>query len=181
MWAIKDALYKLPAPNFFLCKYLIGHLVHVTEHENVNQMFATNLAIVFGPTLFRYPGTNPNTAEGMQYLGQFSSIVKNLIIQYHWLFDVEAPNQPAQKADDAQPEQAAQPIVEDPFADPVNVEADDISEPEDLFNNEDQDFEDEGEEVVKGLVGEEFGMEVGLTSPAIVDYYAGESDSEEKP
>lgn len=172
LWALKDTLYKLPAPNFYLCKYLIGHLVHITEHEDVNQMFATNLAIVFGPTLMRYPGTNPNTAEGMQYLGQFSSIVKNMIIQYHWLFDVGTGNteKGAAESTSAEAEKAAVPdSTDNPFADPDQEIPDDLSEPEQFDEN--IEFE---EEEVKGLVGEEFGMDVGLESPAVVDYYLDE-------
>lgn len=52
-------------------------------------MYATNLAIVFGPNLFRPPPQLDNLSYAMTNLGHQQNIVKNLILQYHWLFDVE--------------------------------------------------------------------------------------------
>lgn len=53
-------------------------------------MYATNLAIVFGPTIFRPPPSNSSFAISMANLGLQQNLVKHLILQYHWLFDVEA-------------------------------------------------------------------------------------------
>jgi hypothetical protein len=104
--SLKELIHQLPKPNFFLLKFLIQHLVHVTEYESVNNMYATNLAIVFGPTILRTPPPhqrslgsqnysesndsylNQEAAQTMVYLGKFSTIVKNMIVQFHWLFDV---------------------------------------------------------------------------------------------
>ena len=52
-------------------------------------MYATNLAIVFGPTLLRPPPGADNFAKSMRNLGHQQNIVKNLILQYHWLFDMD--------------------------------------------------------------------------------------------
>jgi hypothetical protein len=114
----------VPKPNYFLLKRLIEHLERITDFEETNHMYATNLAIVFGPSLLRPPpkawyerrdkaGNELDASKGslnekdedkiaesvsasandiassMQHLGQCSTIVKNMILQYHWLFDVE--------------------------------------------------------------------------------------------
>lgn len=53
-------------------------------------MYATNLAIVFGPTLLQ-PAPGPTSfATTMSNLGHHQNIVKYLILNYHYLFDVES-------------------------------------------------------------------------------------------
>lgn len=62
----------------------------VTDYEAVNHMYATNLAIVFGPTLLQ-PAPGPASfATTMSNLGHHQTIVKYLILHYHYLFDVES-------------------------------------------------------------------------------------------
>jgi len=53
----------LPDPNYATLKYFLGHLQRISQNEAVNQMSISNLAIVFGPTLFGY---NPGPAPGPQ-------------------------------------------------------------------------------------------------------------------
>ena len=93
--AIKELVHQLPRPNYYILRGLIEHLDMVTEHEETNHMYASNLAIVFGPTLFKPPpsenaANNPDAdmANTVKYLGQCSAVVKNLILQYHWIFDI---------------------------------------------------------------------------------------------
>jgi hypothetical protein len=52
-------------------------------------MYAKNLAIVFGPTLLKAPPGPSSFATSMGNLGKQTIIVKDLILQYHWFFDVE--------------------------------------------------------------------------------------------
>lgn len=62
----------------------------VTDFEATNHMYATNLAIVFGPTLLQ-PAPGPTSfATTMSNLGHHQNIVKYLILNYHYLFDVES-------------------------------------------------------------------------------------------
>ncbi|KAI1320528.1 rho GTPase-activating protein [Mortierella claussenii] len=87
---MKDLIHTLPAPNYLLLKRVVEHLERVTDYEEINHMYATNLAIVFGPTLLRPGGTSANSfATSMKNLGHQQNIVRNMILQYHWLFDVE--------------------------------------------------------------------------------------------
>ncbi|KAI0244821.1 hypothetical protein L0F63_001611 [Massospora cicadina] len=90
LFAIKDLLPQLPENNYRLLKLLVEHLERVTDYEEVNHMYATNLAIVFGPTLFRPPPSSSSFVVSMANLGLQQNLVKHLILQYHWLFDVEA-------------------------------------------------------------------------------------------
>ncbi|KAJ1984197.1 hypothetical protein H4R34_000803 [Dimargaris verticillata] len=90
LWAIKDLVQALPRSNYVLLKRLVEHLERVTDYEEINHMYSTNLAIVFGPTLLKPPPGPASFSTAMTNLGQHQNVVKNLILQYHWIFDVEA-------------------------------------------------------------------------------------------
>ncbi|KAG0190263.1 hypothetical protein DFQ28_002270 [Apophysomyces sp. BC1034] len=90
VYLIKKVVKKLPPPNYTLLKRLIEHFVIVTDFEATNHMYATNLAIVFGPTLLQ-PAPGPASfATTMTNLGHHQNIVKYLVLNYHYLFDIEA-------------------------------------------------------------------------------------------
>ncbi|OMJ25396.1 Beta-chimaerin [Smittium culicis] len=89
LWAIKDLINTLPERNFTVLKHLVEHLEKVTDYEEINHMYASNLALVFGPSLIHPPPGDSNFYSAMSTLGQAQSIVKNMILQYHWLFDIE--------------------------------------------------------------------------------------------
>jgi hypothetical protein len=100
--SLKNILGQLPKCNYYFAKRLVEHLKKVTEFEEVNHMYASNLAIVFGPNLFRAPSEinnggataeqDLNVSNSMKHLGKCSSLVKNMILQYEWLFDVGTNN-----------------------------------------------------------------------------------------
>ncbi|KAJ2745254.1 hypothetical protein GGI20_002322 [Coemansia sp. BCRC 34301] len=94
LWAIKDLVHALPAPNYTVLKRLVEHLERVTDYEEVNHMYGTNLALVFGPSLLRPPPGSSSFALAMSNLGHAQSVIKNLILQYHWLFNVEEEAEP---------------------------------------------------------------------------------------
>jgi len=48
---LHERVNELPDANYATLKYLMAHLDRVRQEESVNQMSASNLAIVFGPTL----------------------------------------------------------------------------------------------------------------------------------
>lgn len=63
-------------------------------------MYATNLAIVFGPTLIQ-PAPGPALfATTMSNMGHHLTIVKYLILHYHYLFDVESDEMEHEEGDD---------------------------------------------------------------------------------
>ncbi|KAI8323889.1 RhoGAP-domain-containing protein, partial [Martensiomyces pterosporus] len=55
LWAIKDLVHALPTANYTVLKRLVEHLERVTDYEEINHMYGTNLALVFGPSLLRPP------------------------------------------------------------------------------------------------------------------------------
>ncbi|KAJ9474960.1 RHO GTPase-activating protein RGD1 [Pseudozyma hubeiensis] len=62
---LHEKVNELPDANYATLKYLMGHLDKVRSAERLNQMSASNLAIVFGPTLLSPPmGTNGNGDAG---------------------------------------------------------------------------------------------------------------------
>jgi hypothetical protein len=107
VYLIKEVLKKLPCSNYVLLKRIIEHFVtyvqksavitcinsinvSVTDFEAINHMYATNLAIVFGPTLLQ-PAPGPASfVTTMSNLGHHQNTVKYLILNYHYLFDVES-------------------------------------------------------------------------------------------
>ena len=52
---LHERVNELPDANYATLKHLMGHLAKVADNGEINQMRASNLAIVFGPTLFRPP------------------------------------------------------------------------------------------------------------------------------
>ncbi|KAI8088728.1 uncharacterized protein BX664DRAFT_331243 [Halteromyces radiatus] len=89
VYKIKQVIQKLPPVNYQLLKRLLEHFVIVTDYEAINHMYATNLAIVFGPTLLQ-PMSGPAAfTTSMSNLGHHQNIVKYLILHYHYLFDIE--------------------------------------------------------------------------------------------
>ncbi|KAL9657955.1 hypothetical protein ABK040_012178 [Willaertia magna] len=56
---MKKLIEKLPESNRFVLYFLMKHLHAVSQHNAENKMTITNIAIVFGPTLFRSTNNNP--------------------------------------------------------------------------------------------------------------------------
>lgn len=52
---IHEILGSMPRPNVKTLKYLVKHLHIVHQNQDINKMTASNLAIVFWPTLMRPP------------------------------------------------------------------------------------------------------------------------------
>ncbi|KAJ7410444.1 Rho GTPase-activating protein 29 [Willisornis vidua] len=86
---IKDLLKQLPVPNYNTLQYLIGHLHRVTEQSDENKMSASNLGIIFGPTLLRPRQTDATVSLSslVDYPYQ-ARVVELLITHYEKIFDV---------------------------------------------------------------------------------------------
>ncbi|KAJ2719289.1 hypothetical protein GGI07_005306 [Coemansia sp. Benny D115] len=124
LWAIKDLVHALPTANYTLLKRCVEHLERVTDYEEVNHMYGTNLALVFGPSLLRPPPGSSSFALAMSNLGHAQSVIKNLILQYHWIFNVEEEAEPIEDGEmtaESTPETQAATIAMDESA--ANVQA----------------------------------------------------------
>ncbi|XP_018115106.1 rho GTPase activating protein 29 S homeolog isoform X2 [Xenopus laevis] len=86
---IRDLLKQLPESNYNTLHYLIGHLHRVTEDVEENKMSASNLGIIFGPTLIRPRQTDATISLSslVDYPYQ-ARIVELLITYYDRIFDV---------------------------------------------------------------------------------------------
>lgn len=86
---IKDLLKLLPAPNYNTLQFLIGHLLRVTEQSDENKMSASNLGIIFGPTLIRPRQTDATVSLSslVDYPYQ-ARVVELLITHYEKIFDI---------------------------------------------------------------------------------------------
>ncbi|KFO78108.1 Rho GTPase-activating protein 29, partial [Cuculus canorus] len=86
---IKDLLKQLPVPNYNTLQFLIGHLHRVTEQSDENKMSASNLGIIFGPTLIRPRQTDATVSLSslVDYPYQ-ARVVELLITYYEKIFDV---------------------------------------------------------------------------------------------
>lgn len=149
---MKDLIRTLPPTNYLLLKRIIEHLERVTDYEEINHMYATNLAIVFGPTLLRPGGSSATSfATSMKNLGHQQSIVRNLILQYHWLFDVEdeeaeeveGQEGEGQGVDEEDEEQLEEPDVEEDDDEQEEGEEGEFPEILDDSDEDDNDNEDE--------------------------------------
>ncbi|KAJ3379940.1 hypothetical protein HDU92_006299 [Lobulomyces angularis] len=79
--SIQDLVHSLPPKNFLTLKFICEHLYRVSEKSSVNKMSIKNLAIIFGPTLFKLPPHLDNLARVMADL-PFQSSVVEMLIQY---------------------------------------------------------------------------------------------------
>lgn len=89
---IKDLVQALngPAkPHHDVLEYLMRHLHRVQLQSEVNKMEASNLAIVFGPTICRSPGENTGNLQIMNIPLQ-NELVELMIETTDWIFDGEA-------------------------------------------------------------------------------------------
>nr|XP_015210960.1 PREDICTED: rho GTPase-activating protein 29 [Lepisosteus oculatus] len=89
IFKIKDLLRQLPAAHYKTLQYLIGHLNRVTEKAEENKMTASNLGIIFGPTLMKPRQTDADVSLSslVDYPYQ-ARIVELLILHYEKVFDV---------------------------------------------------------------------------------------------
>ena len=87
--ALKELVHQLPVPNFSMLKRLIEHLQKVTDYEATNHMYAHNLAIVFGPNILQPTPSLMSLTSSMNDLGKVQTLIRNLILQCHWIFTVD--------------------------------------------------------------------------------------------
>ncbi|GJE93311.1 RhoGAP-domain-containing protein [Phanerochaete sordida] len=84
---LHERVNELPDPNYATLKYFMGHLHRIVECEAENAMSVQNLAIVFGPTLFKQatPGANGNM-NGMADASQQNKAIETILEHYTDIF-----------------------------------------------------------------------------------------------
>uniref|UniRef100_A0A8B9HXQ2 Rho GTPase-activating protein 29 n=1 Tax=Astyanax mexicanus TaxID=7994 RepID=A0A8B9HXQ2_ASTMX len=88
LFKIKDLLRQLPTTHYKTLQLLIRHLHRVTEKAEENKMTASNLGIIFGPTLIkpRQADADVSLSSLVDYPYQ-ALIVELLIRHYEMIFD----------------------------------------------------------------------------------------------
>ncbi|XP_029385367.1 rho GTPase-activating protein 29 isoform X2 [Echeneis naucrates] len=88
LFKIKDLLRQLPPAHYKTLQFLIEHLHRVTERSEENKMTASNLGIIFGPTLIkpRQGDAEVSLSSLVDYPYQ-ALIVELLIRHYQMVFD----------------------------------------------------------------------------------------------
>ncbi|XP_043554777.1 rho GTPase-activating protein 29-like isoform X1 [Chiloscyllium plagiosum] len=87
LFKVKDLLCQLPQANYNTLQYLMNHLCRVAEKEEENKMSASNLGIIFGPTLIRPRQTDATASLSslVDYPYQ-AQMVKLFITHYEKIF-----------------------------------------------------------------------------------------------
>uniref|UniRef100_A0A8C5I960 Rho GTPase-activating protein 29 n=1 Tax=Gouania willdenowi TaxID=441366 RepID=A0A8C5I960_GOUWI len=89
IFKIRDLLRKLPAANYRTLRFLIAHLHRVAEQAEENKMTASNLGIIFGPTLVKPRQTDAEVSLSSLVDYPYQALMVELLVR-HFLtvFDV---------------------------------------------------------------------------------------------
>ncbi|XP_040027066.2 rho GTPase-activating protein 29 isoform X1 [Gasterosteus aculeatus] len=89
IFKIRDLLRQLPTANYRTLRFLIAHLHRVTEQAEENKMTASNLGIIFGPTLVkpRQADAEVSLSSLVDYPYQ-ALMVEFLVRHFQTVFDV---------------------------------------------------------------------------------------------
>lgn len=92
---IRNLLVNLPVENLRVLQVLMDLIVKISQHSDRNLMSSKNLAIVFGPTLFR--SRDPSGFVAMQEAPVTNSLVRKMIENYDLIFNPSFEAMIAQK------------------------------------------------------------------------------------
>ncbi|KAJ8270338.1 hypothetical protein GJAV_G00113210 [Gymnothorax javanicus] len=94
---IRDLLRQLPLSHYRTLQLIIQHLYRVTEHADENKMTASNLGIIFGPTLIKPRQTDAEVSLSSLVDYPYQALIVELLIRhFHRIFD--APLSPSMAA-----------------------------------------------------------------------------------
>lgn len=85
--AFRRLVHDLPENNYQTLKFILRHLLRITEFSAENRMSVQNLAIVFGPTLIRPMSDLNNLVLDMMIQMQQSQVIEFLLLEYENTFD----------------------------------------------------------------------------------------------
>ncbi|XP_058478461.1 rho GTPase-activating protein 29-like isoform X2 [Solea solea] len=85
---IQDLLRQLPTANYRTLRHLLAHLSRVTEQAEENKMTASNLGIIFGPTLVKPRQTDAEVSLSSLVDYPYQALMVELLVRYfHIVFD----------------------------------------------------------------------------------------------
>ncbi|XP_029003946.1 rho GTPase-activating protein 29 isoform X2 [Betta splendens] len=88
LFKIKDLLRQLPSAHYKTLQFLIEHLHRVTERSEENKMTASNLGIIFGPTLIKPRQANAEVSLSSLVDYPYQALIVELLIRhYQMVFD----------------------------------------------------------------------------------------------
>uniref|UniRef100_A0AAY5KGS3 Rho GTPase-activating protein 29 n=1 Tax=Esox lucius TaxID=8010 RepID=A0AAY5KGS3_ESOLU len=88
LFKIKDLLRQLPPAHYKTLQFLIEHLHRVTEQAEENKMTASNLGIIFGPTLIKPRQTDAEVSLSSLVDYPYQALIVELLIRhYQMIFD----------------------------------------------------------------------------------------------
>ncbi|CAB1454488.1 unnamed protein product [Pleuronectes platessa] len=89
IFKIRDLLRQLPAANYRTLRFLIAHLSRVNEQAEENKMTASNLGIIFGPTLVKPRQTDAEVSLSSLVDYPYQALMVELLVRhFHTVFDV---------------------------------------------------------------------------------------------
>ncbi|XP_052319042.1 rho GTPase-activating protein 29-like isoform X2 [Oncorhynchus keta] len=92
IFKIRDLLRQLPPANYKTLRFLIAHLHRVTEQAEENKMTASNLGIIFGPTLVKPRQTDAEVSLSSLVDYPYQALMVELLVRhYQMIFDVASP------------------------------------------------------------------------------------------
>lgn len=89
IFKIRDFLRQLPTANYRTLRFLIAHLNKVTEQAEENKMTASNLGIIFGPTLVKPRQTDAEVSLSSLVDYPYQALMVELLVRhFQAVFDV---------------------------------------------------------------------------------------------
>ncbi|KAI5611107.1 rho GTPase-activating protein 29 isoform X2 [Silurus asotus] len=88
LFKMKDLLRQLPSAHYKTLQFLVQHLHRVTEKADENKMTASNLGIIFGPTLIKPRQTDAEVSLSSLVDYPYQALIIELLIRhYELIFD----------------------------------------------------------------------------------------------
>uniref|UniRef100_A0A3Q3XQR0 Rho GTPase-activating protein 29 n=1 Tax=Mola mola TaxID=94237 RepID=A0A3Q3XQR0_MOLML len=82
IFKIRDFLQQLPTANYRTLRFLIAHLNRVTEQAEENKMTASNLGIIFGPTLIKPRQTDAEVSLSSLVDYPYQALMVELLVRH---------------------------------------------------------------------------------------------------
>ncbi|KAK6311209.1 hypothetical protein J4Q44_G00192640 [Coregonus suidteri] len=88
-----DLLRQLPPAQYRALRFLTAHLHRVTEQAEENKMTASNLGIIFGPTLVKPRHTDAEVSLSSLVDYPYQALMVELLVRhFHMIFDLSSPS-----------------------------------------------------------------------------------------